>query len=83
MDEVEILKGYIREASLLSLNSHKICPSVKLVSSYPLCQLFFSDYRDQGLTRPKVLIVVPFRESAKRVIELMIQILCPTDQVNC
>jgi U3 small nucleolar RNA-associated protein 25 len=29
------------------------------------------EYRDQGLTRTKVLIVVPFRESARRVVDLM------------
>ncbi|XP_021377988.1 digestive organ expansion factor homolog isoform X2 [Mizuhopecten yessoensis] len=39
-----------------------------------------SDYRDQGLTRPKVLIVLPFRESALRVIEMMTSLLMPKDQ---
>ncbi|XP_037352248.1 U3 small nucleolar RNA-associated protein 25 homolog [Talpa occidentalis] len=33
------------------------------------------DLRDQGLTRPKVLIVVPFREAALRVVHLFIQLL--------
>ncbi|XP_073904513.1 U3 small nucleolar RNA-associated protein 25 homolog isoform X2 [Castor canadensis] len=33
------------------------------------------DFRDQGLTRPKVLIVVPFREAALRVIQLFISLL--------
>lgn len=33
------------------------------------------EYRDQGLTRPKVLIVVPFRESAYQVVECMIELL--------
>ncbi|XP_075719384.1 U3 small nucleolar RNA-associated protein 25 homolog [Rhinoderma darwinii] len=33
------------------------------------------DLRDQGLTRPKVLIVVPFRESALRVVQLLISLL--------
>ncbi|XP_066467854.1 U3 small nucleolar RNA-associated protein 25 homolog [Tiliqua scincoides] len=32
-------------------------------------------FRDQGLTRPKVLIVVPFRESALRVVQLFISLL--------
>uniref|UniRef100_T1KMZ4 U3 small nucleolar RNA-associated protein 25 homolog n=2 Tax=Tetranychus urticae TaxID=32264 RepID=T1KMZ4_TETUR len=33
------------------------------------------DYRDQGLTRPKVLIVSPFRESAYRTINLFINLV--------
>ena len=43
--------------------------------------LCFSEFRDQGLTRPKVLIVVPFRESARRIVDMMIQLLNPSDQV--
>lgn len=34
-----------------------------------------NDFRDQGLTRPKVLIVVPFREAALRVVQLFISLL--------
>ncbi|KFV64374.1 Digestive organ expansion factor, partial [Dryobates pubescens] len=33
------------------------------------------DYRDQGLTRPKVLMVVPFRECALRVVHVLISLL--------
>src|SRR5699024_9508952 len=33
------------------------------------------EYRDQGLTRPKVLIVVPFRDAAYRVVNCMIDLL--------
>ncbi|KAM4813489.1 U3 small nucleolar RNA-associated protein 25 homolog isoform X2 [Urocitellus parryii] len=33
------------------------------------------DFRDQGLTRPKVLILVPFREAALRVVQLFISLL--------
>ncbi|XP_042302069.1 LOW QUALITY PROTEIN: U3 small nucleolar RNA-associated protein 25 homolog [Sceloporus undulatus] len=32
-------------------------------------------FRDQGLTRPKVLVVVPFRESALRVVHILIGLL--------
>ncbi|XP_043917749.1 U3 small nucleolar RNA-associated protein 25 homolog isoform X2 [Protopterus annectens] len=31
--------------------------------------------RDQGITRPKVLIVVPFRESAVRVVQILISLM--------
>ncbi|XP_007951168.1 U3 small nucleolar RNA-associated protein 25 homolog [Orycteropus afer afer] len=33
------------------------------------------DFRDQGLTRPKVLIVVPFREAALQVVQLFVSFL--------
>lgn len=35
-------------------------------------------YRDQGLFRTKVLIVVPFRESALRIVNMFIALLFPT-----
>lgn len=34
-------------------------------------------YRDQGLFRPKVLIVLPFRESALRVVNMLIALIFP------
>lgn len=33
------------------------------------------EYRDQGLVRPKVLILVPFREQARRVVEILCKLL--------
>lgn len=33
------------------------------------------EYRDQGLVRPKVLIIVPFRHSCLKIVELLISIL--------
>lgn len=33
------------------------------------------EFRDQGLVRPKVLIVVPFREQARRVVDMLIKLL--------
>ncbi|XP_052270785.1 U3 small nucleolar RNA-associated protein 25 homolog [Dreissena polymorpha] len=38
------------------------------------------DFRDQGLTRPKVLMIVPFRDSAKKIVDILIELLNPTDQ---
>ncbi|XP_078085851.1 U3 small nucleolar RNA-associated protein 25 homolog isoform X2 [Mustelus asterias] len=40
------------------------------------------DLRDQGLTRPKVLIVVPFRESALRVVQTLISLLDVKDKLE-
>ncbi|XP_074655131.1 U3 small nucleolar RNA-associated protein 25 homolog [Tubulanus polymorphus] len=39
------------------------------------------DYRDQGLTRPKVLIVAPFKDSCFKIVNLFIKLLMPKDQV--
>lgn len=33
------------------------------------------EYRDQGLTRPKVLIIVPFKESALRIVKIIMGLL--------
>ncbi|XP_023245197.1 digestive organ expansion factor homolog [Copidosoma floridanum] len=38
------------------------------------------EYRDQGLTRPKVLILVPFRHSCFKVVELLISIFIGEDR---
>ncbi|KAJ8925388.1 hypothetical protein NQ315_009220 [Exocentrus adspersus] len=40
------------------------------------------EFRDQGLIRPKVLIIVPFKEAAYRIINLLTQILLPEDKGN-
>ncbi|XP_077998956.1 U3 small nucleolar RNA-associated protein 25 homolog [Glandiceps talaboti] len=36
--------------------------------------------RDQGLTRPRVLIVVPFREAVFQIVNLFIKMLLPADK---
>ncbi|XP_009073761.1 PREDICTED: digestive organ expansion factor homolog, partial [Acanthisitta chloris] len=38
------------------------------------------DYRDQGLTRPKVLMIVPFRECALRIVHIFINLLEVNDK---
>jgi len=40
------------------------------------------ELRDQGLTRPKVLILVPFKDSAYRIINMMISLLSPKENFN-
>ena len=47
--------------------------------------LFFSyhrELRDHGLTRPKVLIVVPFRDSALKIVEIFINLLMDQGEVR-
>ncbi|XP_008196323.2 U3 small nucleolar RNA-associated protein 25 homolog [Tribolium castaneum] len=38
------------------------------------------DFRDQGLVRPKILMVVPFKDSAFKIIQMIINILLPEDK---
>ncbi|XP_005043175.1 PREDICTED: digestive organ expansion factor homolog isoform X2 [Ficedula albicollis] len=38
------------------------------------------DHRDQGLTRPKVLMIVPFRECALRIVHILISLLEVSDK---
>lgn len=40
------------------------------------------EMRDQGLTRPKVIILVPFKDSAYRIINMMISLLSPKENFN-
>lgn len=40
------------------------------------------EMRDQGLTRPKVLIIVPFKDSAYRVINVLISLMSPKENFN-
>jgi len=40
------------------------------------------ELRDQGLTRPKVLILVPFKDAAYRIINMMISLLSPKENFN-
>lgn len=38
------------------------------------------DMRDQGFVRPRVLIVLPFRDSAYRVVNMLLDLLCPGER---
>lgn len=41
-------------------------------------EIISDQYRDQGLFRPKVLIVVPFRESVLRIVKILTSLLYPS-----
>jgi len=41
-----------------------------------------NEMRDQGLTRPKVLILVPFKDSVYRIINIMISLMSPKENFN-
>ncbi len=40
------------------------------------------EVRDQGLTRPKILILLPFREAALRTVNMLISLIVPKGQVK-
>lgn len=40
------------------------------------------DFRDQGFVRPRVLIVLPFRDSAYRVINMLMDLLNPKEKAS-
>lgn len=40
------------------------------------------DYRDQGLTRPKVLIVAPFRDSVSKIVNMFMSLISKGDQTS-
>ena len=46
--------------------------------------VFFGDreFRDQGFTRPKVLILLPFKNSAKELVDQMIEMVTGGDEVQ-
>ena len=43
---------------------------------------FDEELRDQGLTRPKVLVVLPFREAALRTVNTIINLVVPQGEVG-
>ncbi|XP_005997442.1 U3 small nucleolar RNA-associated protein 25 homolog [Latimeria chalumnae] len=58
---------------VLKANSQVLVNNAKLRDNK--ARIDDDDFRDQGLTRPKVLIVVPFREAALRVVQIFIDLL--------
>ncbi|GFO30182.1 digestive organ expansion factor-like protein, partial [Plakobranchus ocellatus] len=40
------------------------------------------EYRDQGLTRPKILIVLPYRDRALKVVNMLISLLFGSEKAN-
>ncbi|XP_036398601.1 digestive organ expansion factor [Megalops cyprinoides] len=59
---------------VLKANSRVLAHNAQLRERKPGDELQ-DEPRDQGLTRPKVLILVPFRDSALRVVQILISLL--------
>lgn len=62
----------------LKARSKIIYHNSKLTSRSDVCD----EYRDQGLTRPKILILLPFRESALRVVKSLMSMLSSDDKAD-
>ncbi|CAH3122133.1 unnamed protein product [Porites lobata] len=64
------LNHILKTRSRVTKNTRKIVQSWKDKKE-------IGEQRDQGLTRPKVLILVPFRDAALKLVEVMMQLICP------
>ena len=67
--------------STFILNSKLHSTTYDIISGYH-CVCKRRAPRDQGLMRPKVLIIVPFREAALRTVNTLISLLIPKGQVK-
>ncbi|XP_046847706.1 U3 small nucleolar RNA-associated protein 25 homolog isoform X2 [Xenia sp. Carnegie-2017] len=63
------LNHILKTRSKILKNNGKIAQSHKEKKELP------GEFRDQGLTRPKVLIIVPFRDSALKIVDIFINLL--------
>ncbi|NXC86870.1 DIEXF factor, partial [Cercotrichas coryphoeus] len=63
---------------VLKANAQVLCNNAKRRDRKPGADT--DDHRDQGLTRPKVLVLVPFRECALRIVHILISLLEVNDK---
>ena len=70
------------EISLIRRESIGSTVSIIHVLSHRFNLFLRSELRDQGLTRPKVLILVPFRDAALKVVEVLIQLISSGEGVR-
>lgn len=57
------------------------CSTIHILSHY-FNFFLLRELRDQGLTRPKVLILVPFRDAALKVVEVLMQLISSGEGVR-
>ncbi|NXQ12015.1 DIEXF factor, partial [Peucedramus taeniatus] len=76
----EIRHAYCLHAlnHVLKANAQVLSNNAKLRDRKPGTNT--DDHRDQGLTRPKVLMIVPFRECALRIVHIFISLLEVNDK---
>ncbi|CAI8024360.1 Digestive organ expansion factor homolog [Geodia barretti] len=70
---LHILNHVLKTTSRILKNNHKLLQASKEGRH-------IEEPRDQGLTRPKVLILLPFRHSALQVVESLTSLLLPPGQ---
>ena len=72
--------GELRRSYVLHCLNHVLKTRAKILNNntkHQAREVGEEKLRDQGFTRPKVLILVPFKESCRAIVELMIEILFP------
>ncbi|KAJ8952239.1 hypothetical protein NQ314_007571 [Rhamnusium bicolor] len=75
----------IRHVYCLHVVNHVLKTRIKVIhhnARLPKKDEVPEEFRDQGLVRPKVLIIVPFKDAAYKVICTIIDILLPDDKGN-
>nr|CAG8492120.1 7513_t:CDS:2 [Entrophospora candida]CAG8499471.1 9913_t:CDS:2 [Entrophospora candida] len=77
----EIKEIYVLHAinHILKTRKHVLKNNSKITKAQASNKFIEKELRDQGFTRPKVLIILPFRNSALEVVDIMIK-LSGTDQ---
>ena len=72
--------GQLRHSYVLHVLNHVLKTRAKILNNnakHDAREVGEEKLRDQGFTRPKVLILVPFKESCRVIVELMIELLFP------
>ncbi|KAI6173865.1 U3 small nucleolar RNA-associated protein 25-like protein [Aphelenchoides besseyi] len=79
---VHVLNHILRTRSLI-IKNQKLIDKAGVFYTTPTPSLtdeFIDSTRDQGFSRPKVLILSPFKKFAYEIVQKMISILLPTEQ---
>ncbi|KAI7851631.1 hypothetical protein BDC45DRAFT_538077 [Circinella umbellata] len=79
----EIRNTYVLHAlNHIHKNRDRIMRNTNKITKAQADNADIGDIRDQGFTRPKVLIVVPFRNSAVEIVDMMIKLSGSEQQEN-
>ncbi|XP_078352383.1 U3 small nucleolar RNA-associated protein 25 homolog [Oculina patagonica] len=74
-DEIRRLYCLHAVNHILKTRSRVVKNTTKIVQSWK-DKKDIGEQRDQGLTRPKIVILVPFRDAALKVVEVLMELIC-------